>query len=310
LQVFDRLKAFVMIVQEGSLSSASKKLHITQPALSARLKLLEDDLSCQLLERTGRGTKTTTIGKLVYAVALDIIQRMDDLKLLVKNNQELKEGWIHLGGDSTAISGILPDAISSYKNKFKEIRFTLREEKVSNTIQSLVDGTIHLGVFPYLASYQEDERFKSLTIHFEIPDKFQLIVPQNHVLVSVAEVLKAKKQKLLPIHIHNQPIILYEDESFTAHELELDFKRLGIKPQVAMFLRSNQSVTEMVRKGIGISLMSEYLIHEEHGIRRLEIEGISISRKLVVCTNPHMDMPLAVHEFLEVLLSLYGKNKG
>ena len=61
LQDIYRLQAFVAVVQEGSLSSAVSKLHITQPALSARLKLLEEGLGCVLLERTARGVRPTSM---------------------------------------------------------------------------------------------------------------------------------------------------------------------------------------------------------------------------------------------------------
>ena len=309
MQVLDRLKAFVSIVEEGSLSAAVKKLHITQPALSTRIKLLEDDLGCQLLERTGRGVKPTALGSLVYGVGRDIIERIDDLKTLVQNHQELKEGWVHLSGDSTAVAGILPDAISVFKQSYKNIKFTLREDKIYPVLQALADGSIHIAVIPYSSLLHEGERFKSLTTHIEIKDEFRIIAPNNHPLVNVSKVLKTKGQKLLPLHINGQSIILYEDETLTAEELEIDFRRLGIKPQVAMFLKSNQSVIEMVRKGIGVSLMSEHLVKEQAGISILDIEGISIKRKLLICTNSEISLPLAAKKFLEFLLGVYSKSQ-
>ena len=303
LQVFDRLKAFVTIVEEGSLSAAVKKLHITQPALSARIKLLEEEFGCMLLERTGRGVRPTSIGGLVYNVAKDISERVDSLNLLVKNHLEYREGWVHLMGDSTSISGIFPDVISNFKKQYKDIKFTLRENKISQIIQSLKDGTCHIGMIPMAPPFQDDEQLKSFKHHADIKDQFQLIAPSSHVLVNVVEVLKKKQQKLLPIHINQQPMIFYEDESLTAEELEMDFKRLGIKPHIAMFLKSNQSVIEMVRKGLGISLMSQFLTKNQPGICALEIEGIFIERKIAVFTNPEIDLPFASKKFLEFLLS-------
>ena len=80
LQDIYRLQAFVTVVQEGSLSSAVNKLHITQPALSARLKLLEESLGCALLKRTARGVRLTSMGKLVYGISVDILKRMNQLQ--------------------------------------------------------------------------------------------------------------------------------------------------------------------------------------------------------------------------------------
>src|SRR5437667_235894 len=118
LQDIYKLLAFVTVVQEGSLTAAVNKLHITQPALSARLKLLEEGLGCVLLERKARGVKVTTIGKLVYEIAQDIIKRMENLQTTVRNHIELREGFIHLGAIPTSVAGILPDSISEFRKQY------------------------------------------------------------------------------------------------------------------------------------------------------------------------------------------------
>ena len=149
-----RLEAFVTVVKEGSLSSAVSKLHITQPALSTRLKLLEENLGCILLERTPRGVRPTTIGKLVYQISEDILKRMQQMHTTVQNHLELREGYVHLGGGATAVSGIFPDAISVFRNQYSDIQFTLYEKHSLSIIQSLFDGAIDIGLItknPFLS---------------------------------------------------------------------------------------------------------------------------------------------------------------
>ncbi|MBQ3075360.1 MAG: LysR family transcriptional regulator, partial [Clostridia bacterium] len=67
------LRNFVEIVDSGSLTAASKKLFIAQPALSNQLKALEKEMNTTLIERNSRHQKLTDAGKLFYERAKSII---------------------------------------------------------------------------------------------------------------------------------------------------------------------------------------------------------------------------------------------
>jgi DNA-binding transcriptional LysR family regulator len=146
LQDIHRLQAFVTAVEEGSFTAAVKKLHITQPALSARLKLLEEGLECQLLERTGRGVRPTPMGLLVYKNATDILARMRHLGRVVKNHLELRDGWLHLGGGATAVMGVFPNAIASFREQFPNIQFTLHEQDSKGVLDAVRNELIDVGI--------------------------------------------------------------------------------------------------------------------------------------------------------------------
>lgn len=65
---------FATIVEEGSISAAAKKLHLSQPPLSYQLKLLEEELHLQLLQRGARGVQLTEAGKVLYKRAQGILE--------------------------------------------------------------------------------------------------------------------------------------------------------------------------------------------------------------------------------------------
>ena len=74
---FDRLKMFVAIVEEGSLTGAAKRLEITQPAVSRSLKLLEENLGVELFERVGRGLQITAGGRALLARAQEVLDQLE-----------------------------------------------------------------------------------------------------------------------------------------------------------------------------------------------------------------------------------------
>ncbi|WP_186643831.1 LysR family transcriptional regulator [Fluviispira vulneris] len=307
LQDIYRLQAFVTVVQEGSLSSAVNKLHITQPALSARLKLLEEGLGCPLLERTARGVRPTSMGKLVYGIAVDILKRMGQLQTTVRNHLELREGFVHLGGGATAVAGVFPDAISAYRKKYPQIQFTLHEKDSATVIESLHDGSVDVGLItrnPYIS--QNEDPLVGLKVHAEIIDSLEVIAAPEHPLVQMSQMLEKQGKALLPIHINRQPMILFESGSAIYDIIEMEFRKLGIRHRTVMTLRSAQSMIKMVEKNIGLSIVSAHSLRNEKGIHILKIQGLKMERSILICSVLDRELTPAASEFVNVLKRIYN----
>ena len=75
-----RLYYFVTVVNEGNISHAAKKLHMSQPPLSTQMRLLEKELSCTLFERGSRQIRLTEAGKLLYERALTMLELSNQTK--------------------------------------------------------------------------------------------------------------------------------------------------------------------------------------------------------------------------------------
>jgi DNA-binding transcriptional LysR family regulator len=306
LQDIYRLQAFVTVVQEGSLSSAVNKLHITQPALSARLKLLEEGLGCALLKRTARGVRLTSMGKLVYGISVDILKRMNQLQTTVRNHLELREGFVHLGGGATAVAGVFPEAISEFRKKHPQIQFTLHEKDSATVIESLHDGSVDVGLItrnPFLAP--NEDPLIGLKIHAEILDILEIIASPENPLVQMSLSLEKQGKSLLPIHINRQPMILFESGSAIHDIIEMEFRKLGIRYRTVMTLRSTQSMIKMVEKNIGLSVVSSHSLRNEKDIYVLKVQGLKMERSILICSTLDRELAPAAAEFVNVLKRMY-----
>jgi DNA-binding transcriptional LysR family regulator len=92
-----QLRTFIAVVQEGHLTRAAKRLHLSQPAVSAHIKALEDELSVALFARTPKGMKLTPEGEILKANALQVLASADDLRYQAATLGRRVTGLVRVG---------------------------------------------------------------------------------------------------------------------------------------------------------------------------------------------------------------------
>lgn len=91
-----QLTYFLAIAEEGNISAAAKKLHISQPPLSLQLKLLEEELGVVLLERGARKSTLTDAGRLLYKHARYILQLVENAEREIQDFGNGIQGTLRL----------------------------------------------------------------------------------------------------------------------------------------------------------------------------------------------------------------------
>ena len=81
-----QLRYFAKVVESGSFSKAASQLHVAQPALSKQVQQFEEDLGLALIERGSRPVRLTEPGRVIYEQALQILERVDDLREMYSND--------------------------------------------------------------------------------------------------------------------------------------------------------------------------------------------------------------------------------
>ena len=311
MQDIYRLQAFVAVVEEGSFTAAVNRLHITQPALSARIKLLEDNLGCTLLERTGKGARPTPLGKLVYGIAVDITKRMRQLENTVKNHLDLREGWVHLSGGAVSVAGVFPDAIQRFSQLYPHIQFTLHEQDSHGVIQAIQDGAVDVGVVTLEPGTEAtDDIYRDLHVHTAVVDHLAIIASPAHPIVKVSQALANQKKQLLPLHLNHQPMILFEEGSAIRRIIDAAFTQAYVKPRIVMTLRSTQSMLRMVEKNIGLSVVSSLVLKDVEHIQTIAVQNISMQRTLMVVSHKERTLPPAAARFATVLCEVLGASEA
>ena len=123
----DLLVSLSEVARRGAITGAARALHVTQPALSRRIQLLEEEFGTPLLARSQKGVELTDLGKLVEAEGRLLVERYERLKEEVGARLRLESGTVRVGGGATAVSFLLPGLIGALRERHPEIRFQVKE---------------------------------------------------------------------------------------------------------------------------------------------------------------------------------------
>lgn len=142
----DRLTQFVQIVDCGSMSAAAKRVHLTQPALSRSLKLLEEELGAPLFNREGRRLVPTAAGRALLPRARAILAQIDDAtrevaRTAVRDYHDLRIGTV----DSVA-TWLLPPALPALVAAFPGLHVKLHTARTASLLQRLASDALDVAL--------------------------------------------------------------------------------------------------------------------------------------------------------------------
>lgn len=141
-----QLEALVAVVEEGSFGAAAKRLHLTQPPLSARIKALEEELGAPLIERGPRHSTPTEAGRLLAERARRLLLLADAAKEEVAQLGEGVRGVLRLGVISSCGPTLFTPALGGFCRRYPELRIEVQEGNSYELVELLRSGVIEAAV--------------------------------------------------------------------------------------------------------------------------------------------------------------------
>ena len=139
------LKYFLAVAQEGNITNAAKRLHVTQPTLSRQLADLERELGRQLYTRNHGGVELTAHGAMLYSYAESIVDLAEKAELDIKLPAKTVSGSVHIAAGETKAMSLLARAMMHVREQYPEIDFQM----YSGTTADLIDGLVR-GQYDFL----------------------------------------------------------------------------------------------------------------------------------------------------------------
>ncbi len=281
------LRNFVEIVDSGSLTAASKKLFVAQPALSNQLKALEKEMNTLLLERNSRHQKLTDAGKLFYDRAKSIIFQEN---AMIKEIGDAREGEIGCLRIATIQSGeinLLQEIIPLFAKNYPRITYEFMEKETEDTLQMLIEGTAEIGVVstPFALNPDMDVMY--------ISDE-KLVCAYDPELFFVG-----KAGETVSVHqLKDQPVLMVHryEELFSSL---CDFERF--QPNIRAINKQITINLKWAEAGLGISIVPKSsLSYCNKPLVWNELKGDGLTTKRAIVTMKNGFHSKAVENFLNL----------
>jgi DNA-binding transcriptional LysR family regulator len=237
-----QLRTFVAVAEERHLTRAAERLHISQPAVSAHIRALEDELAVPLFFRTPKGMNLTTQGEALRIRALQILAAADDLRLHARTLSGSIAGKVCLAVHVDPRFVRLPELIAALQQGFTELRCEFRQAMSWEILKEVRDGKVD-GGFIYGASELPEVR----TVHLR-DFRLRVVGPVSW------------RQRIARAdwpEIADLPWIWTPDHCPFSRIAGACFSERGLSPQQAVVADQEAVLCSLVTSGLGLTVMIE-----------------------------------------------------
>ncbi|HTH61467.1 MAG TPA: LysR family transcriptional regulator [Paraburkholderia sp.] len=302
----DQLITFAAVAEHRNISRAALALHLSQPAVSGQLRLLQEEFGEPLYLRDGRGIRLTPTGEQLAVYATRMRDLWRDAHAYRDALRGLERGTLRVGASTTPASYLLPYLIAAFHRQYAEVRVETASGNTAEIVAMLGSLDVAMIEGPVGSSLPPDT-----AIHPWRDDEIVAIVPRGHPLageaadetaIDVQPVASDAGTSTLEA-LGTWPLVLREAGSGVRQVVERAFARAGVPMRVALEIAGVEGVKEAVRAGMGIGFVSAMTMrHEDAALCRLRIAPEPLARRFSILV-PHAGAASRVAQrFLELCM--------
>ena len=289
-----QLYSFEAVVRLGGFTSASKELHITQPAVYMQVQQLQKNIGAKLFNINGKTITPTFIGKKIYETAVKAINVVENSKLEIEQSLNPNSGHLQIAVATTANS-FVSNLLSKFKKEFPKMTFymdvTNRHALLDNLKNKNADLVI-MGEPPKNIPLISSAFMKNPLIAIVHPDN-ELLSKKN---ISIKDL---SKETLLTREISSGTRITIE--RFTGLDFNSDIQ-----------INSNEAIVEAVQAGLGIGFVSKHSVSlqlKNNIIKQLDVAPFPIIRQWHIVHHAEAELSPIARRFKQFVIDNTEFNK-
>lgn len=170
--------AFVNIVDEGSFSAAANKLHLSQPAISKRIAVLERQLDCQVFDRVNRTVVLTNAGRILYERAKAILRDLNDVTRIIEDLGSHPTGLLHLATTHHIGQWRLAAPLRLFQQRYTNISLDLNFLDSDVAYQQVLSNELDLALVTFMPTNLPSELVHQAVWH----DPLVIVCAHQHPL--------------------------------------------------------------------------------------------------------------------------------
>lgn len=287
---FRQLATFHAVARLGSVSKAAEEIHLTQPAVSIQLGILEDSAGTPLLQRSARGVKLTEAGELLAGYAERILGLWREAGDAMAMHCGEIAGLLRVGAVTTA-EYLLPPLLMEFVREHPQIKVKLQVGNRSEVMRQLAGQEIDLAIMG-----RPPMELKTVSAAFAKHPMAFIAAPSHPLMAAHSLDLQA---------INRANLLVRERGSGTRTTVEKVFKDAGLVLDVGSEMSSNEAIKQMCASGFNVAFLSLHacVLELQAGLLALlPVEGNLIERDWHVMHLAGRPLPSAAAAFEQFLL--------
>ena len=259
-----QLYSFEAVIRLGGFTSASKELHITQPAVYMQVQQLQDNIGAKIFNVKGKRITPTFIGNKIYQTAVKAINVVENSKLEIEQSLNPDAGHLQIAVATTANS-FVNNLLSKFKKEFPRMTFYMDVTNRDALLDNLRNKNADLVIMG------EPPKNIALTSSAFMENPLIAIAHPNNELLS--------KKKISIKDLSKETLLTREIGSGTRITIE---RFTGLNFNSDIQINSNEAIVEAVQAGLGIGFVSKHSVKlqlENKVIQQLDVAPFPIIRQ-------------------------------
>lgn len=280
------LRAFVEVAETRSFSTAAVQLHLTQPAVSKRIAMLESSFDARLFDRIGRAVDLTEAGRALLPRARRILAELDDSRRALSDLSGTVGGTLRLGTSHHIGLHRLPPALRAFATRYAEVTLDLHFMDSEAACHSVETGDLELAIVTL-----PPEARASLALLPVWDDPLSVVCAPEHTL--------AQRRRVQIADLTHFPAILPASSTYTRQIAEQAFTELGITLRSTLSTNYLETIKMLVSVGLGWSVLPQTMVDRQ--LRTLPVRGLHLQRTLGVVQHRERTLSNAARAMIELL---------
>lgn len=271
------LKTLMAVAQEGTFAAAGNKIGLTQAAVSAQMKRLEEELGIALFERKGRAATLTQRGQETLKQAHVLLTLYSTLGASLSGQPATHR--VNIGAIASIQRSLLPDALARFHHTYSDCCTRVVPGLSMELVNQVDTGELDMAIIirpPF--SLHSDLRWTPLA-----HEPFRLIVPQH---------ISGDQWREL---MTSQPFIRYDRASFGGRQVDRFLRNNHCNVREVCEVDELEAIIKLVAKGVGVALVPEAIAHSRWpaGVRAVTLGERTFHRDigLIHPTSGHLSAP-------------------
>lgn len=284
-----QLEIFIAVAETAQVTKASKKLFVTQSAVSMALAELENQLGGSLFDRHGRSLLLNARGRYLLPLAKDITCQVSNIESIMSERNDTLQGRIDVVASTTLGNYILPYLIGAFKRVHPRVHVNMLVHNTKNAEQLVLDGACDVG-------YVEGLLGKNSELKLRPWFQDELVI-----LCGPSDPMAHNEFFDLETDLAEKKWIMREAGSGTDATFREKMRDYLDKINVVMEMGHPEAIKRAVESGAGIACLSSLSVcrETEHGwIKTLKVKGVDMRRQLKIIQRKDKVLTDELAEFM------------